>query len=336
MKKNIALIAGGDSGEYVISVSSAGVIKQNIDHALYNVFTIIITGKKWIYVDDAGNECLVSKDDFSIRCNDEKITFDCAFITIHGTPGEDGKLQGYLDMMRIPYTTSGQLACSITFNKYFCNTLAGLWGAKVARSAKFSRNHEIAAEDVLAKVNLPVFVKPNKGGSSLGTFFVKTTDDLISCINNCLKYDDEALVEEFIDGTELTCGVYRRRGEVFVLPVTEIVSKSDAQFFDYQAKYTMGAADEITPARIPDEVTKKVQETTAMLYERFELKGVCRLDYIYNKKEELFFLEANITPGMTERSIVPQQAAYCGINLTTLFTELIEEALDGHIASELS
>jgi D-alanine-D-alanine ligase len=327
MKKNIALIAGGDSGEYVISINSSAVIKRNIDPELFNVFTIIITGERWIYLDEAGNECPVSKDDFSVISNGTKIAFDCAFITIHGTPGEDGKLQGYFDMLRIPYTTSGQLGCSITFNKFFCNILARNWGVNVARSAKFALNKELSIEEVLSKVNLPVFVKPNKGGSSLGTSFVNKEEDLLSCISNCLKYDDEALVEEFIAGVELTCGVYRRRGEVVVLPVTEIVSKSDANFFDYQAKYTVGAADEITPARIPDEITQLVQETTFMLYNNFELKGVCRLDYIYGEKG-LFFLEANITPGMSERSIVPQQAAHCGISLTTLFTELITEALN--------
>jgi D-alanine-D-alanine ligase len=327
MKKNIALIAGGDSGEYVISVNSAAVIKRNLDADLYNVFTILITGKNWIFLDDKGNEFPVSKDDFTITVNGKTVTFDCALITIHGTPGEDGKLQGYLDMMQIPYTTSGQLACSITFNKYFCNTLARHWGVKVARSAKFAKQQDITLSHVLAKVDLPVFVKPNKGGSSLGTSFVKTEDDLLACIENCLNYDDEALVEEFIEGTELTCGVYRRRGEIIVLPVTEIVSKTDAKFFDYKAKYTVGAADEITPARINNEITRLVQETTAMLYDKFELKGVCRLDYIYSKGS-LYFLEANITPGMSERSIVPQQAAHIGITLSALFTDLIEEAVN--------
>jgi D-alanine-D-alanine ligase len=194
MKKNIALVAGGDSGEYVISINSAAVIKKNIDPELFNVYTIIITSTRWIYPDDAGNECPVSKDDFSIISKGEKIVFDCAFITIHGTPGEDGKLQGYFDMLKIPYTTSGQLASSLTFNKYFCNTLARHWGVKVARSVKFGNNQTLEPGDVLSKVSLPVFVKPNKGGSSLGTSFVKTEDDLIACITNCLKYDDEALV----------------------------------------------------------------------------------------------------------------------------------------------
>ncbi|MFW5707345.1 MAG: D-alanine--D-alanine ligase [Bacteroidota bacterium] len=326
MKKNIALVAGGDSGEYIISVNSAEVIRKNIDARLYNVFLLMVKGKEWIYRDEEGSERPVDKDDFSVLHKGEKIHFDCALITIHGTPGEDGKLQGYLDMMGIPYTTSGQLACSITFNKHFCNALAAHWGMTVARSAKFAVGSPITAEHILEKVNLPVFVKPNKGGSSLGTTFVKDVSELMPAIQSCLEHDDEAFVEEFIEGIELTCGVYRRQGEIFVLPVTEIVSKTEAKFFDYKAKYTKGAADEITPARVSPEATRRVQEATAFLYKKFELRGVCRLDFIL-KQDKLFFLEANITPGMSERSIVPQQAEYIGISLQELFTDVIEEAM---------
>ena len=326
MKKKIALVAGGDSGEYVISVKSAEVIKKSIDPERFNVYLIMIQGKQWLYKDDSGNESQVDKNDFTVMDQGQKITFDCALITIHGTPGEDGKLQGYFDMMKIPYTTSGQLACSITFNKHFCNTLAASWGFYTARSVKFFAHDKPIEADMLAKVNLPVFVKPNKGGSSLGTTFVDHQQGLLPAVESCFEHDDEVFIEEFIDGTELTCGVYRRKGEVFVLPVTEIVSKTEAKFFDYKAKYTKGAADEITPARIPDEVTKLVQKTTGELYNRFELKGVCRLDYIYSQ-DRLFFLEANITPGMSERSIVPQQAEYVGISLNQLFTEVLEEAM---------
>ncbi len=325
-KKNIALVAGGYSGEYVISVNSAAVIKNNLDSNRYQIFIILISETQWIYKNDDGKETPVNKNDFSIVHKGEKLTFDCALITIHGTPGEDGKLQGYFDLLKIPYTTSGQLACSVTFNKYFCNALAAQWGIRVARSAKFSRGTDITVNLVKSKVNLPVFVKPNKGGSSLGTTFVKEEEELLNAIKICLEHDDEALVEEYIDGVELTCGVYRKKGKVIVLPVTEIVSKTDAKFFDYKAKYTQGAADEITPARISDELTREVQKITAYLYEKFELKGICRIDYIFSHNE-LFFLEANITPGMSERSIVPQQAAYVGISLKQLFTDVIEEAL---------
>ncbi|MFN2396357.1 MAG: D-alanine--D-alanine ligase [Bacteroidales bacterium] len=326
MKKNIALIAGGDSGEYVISVNSAKVIGENLDPDKFNVFLIRISQKKWIYIDKDGKEQDVDKNDFSILVNYEKVLFDCAFITIHGTPGEDGKLQGYFELLGIPYTTSGLLQSSLTFNKHFCNALVSGWGVKIARAVKYFRNDNPTLEQVLTHVSLPVFVKPNKGGSSLGTTFVKNQEELLPAIELCLEHDDEVFIEEYINGTELTCGAYIRNGKLLVLPVTEIVSKTDAKFFDYKAKYTKGAADEITPARISDSVTRLVQETTEFLYKKLELKGICRLDYIYSNNE-LFFLEANITPGMSERSIVPQQAEYIGISLKQVFTEVIEETL---------
>lgn len=326
MKKNIALIAGGDSGEYVISVNSAKVIGENLDPDKFHVFLIRISQKKWIYIDKDGKEQEVDKNDFSILVNNEKVLFDCAFITIHGTPGEDGKLQGYFELLGIPYTTSGLLQSSLTFNKHFCNALVSGWGIKIARAVKYFRNDNPTIDEVLTHVNLPVFVKPNKGGSSLGTTFVKKQEDLLPSIELCLEHDDEVFIEEYIRGTELTCGAYIRNGKLLVLPVTEIVSKTDAKFFDYKAKYTKGAADEITPARISDSVTRLVQKTTEFLYKKLELKGICRLDYIYSNNE-LFFLEANITPGMSERSIVPQQAEYIGISLKQVFTEVIEETL---------
>ncbi len=326
MKKNIALIAGGDSGEYVISVNSAKIIAQNLDKEKYHVFLILISHKKWVYVDEKGHETAVDKNDFTIQPEGKKVFFDCALITIHGTPGEDGKLQGYLEMMSVPYTTSGILASSLTFNKYFCNALVSQWGIKVARSVKFSKGKVPAVEQILEKVNLPVFVKPNKGGSSLGTTFVEDKSAVLKAVIVCLEHDDEVLIEEFIEGTELTCGVYKSRGEVIVLPVTEIVSKTKARFFDYEAKYTKGAADEITPARINTQVTQLVHETTVFLYKKLELNGICRLDYIYSM-DTLYFLEANITPGMSEASIVPQQAAYQGISMKQLFTDVIEESI---------
>ncbi len=326
MKKNIALVAGGDSGEYVISVNSAKIIRKNLDPERFNVFLVQISQKKWVYLDDANIERPVDKNDFSLMVRGNKVFFDCALITIHGTPGEDGKLQGYFELLGIPYTTSGLLQSAITFNKHFCNALVAQWGIKIARSLKYNKTEKPTVADVLSKVSLPVFVKPNKGGSSLGTSFVKETKDLLSAIDLCLEHDDEVFIEEYIQGTELTCGAYMRKGELLVLPVTEIVSKTDAHFFDYQAKYTQGAADEITPARISDEVTKLVQETTSFLYRKLELKGICRLDYIYSNGE-LFFLEANITPGMSERSIVPQQAEYIGISLKELFTDVLEETM---------
>ncbi len=326
MKKNIALVAGGDSGEFVISVNSAKIIRKNLDPERFNIFLVQISQKEWVYLDDHDVKHSIDKNDFSININGQKVVFDCALITIHGTPGEDGKLQGYFELLGIPYTTSGLLQSAITFNKHFCNALVAQWGIDIARSVKFFKNEKPSVDDVLRKVNLPVFVKPNKGGSSLGTTFVKEPENLLSAINICFEHDDEVFIEEYIEGIELTCGVYMRNGEIIVLPVTEIVSKTEAKFFDYKAKYTQGAADEITPARISQEVTKLVQETTFFLYKKLELKGICRLDYIYSSGT-LFFLEANITPGMSERSIVPQQAEYVGITLKELFTDVLNETM---------
>ena len=326
MKKNIALVAGGDSGEYVISIESAKMIKRNIDPSLFEVYTIVIHKKKWSYLDDQGEEHPVDKNDFSIIHEGRKVVFDCAFITIHGTPGEDGKLQGYFELMGIPYTTSGLLPSALTFNKFFCNQMVAHWGIPVARSAKFSRGQTPGLEEVLEKVQLPVFVKPNKGGSSLGTTFVRESNELLQAIETGFEHDDEVMVEEYLEGTELTCGAFRKDQKVRVLPVTEIVSKTEARFFDFKAKYTKGAADEITPARISEELTARVQDTTKFLYEKLELKGLARIDFIYSKGR-LFFLEANITPGMAETSIVPQQAAYEGIAIRELFTIVIREAM---------
>ncbi len=323
---NIALIAGGYSGEYVISINSARVIQKNLDKKLFKVYLIVVVSDKWVYVDDENRETPVDKNDFSIQTPYGKVMFDCALITIHGTPGEDGKLQGYFELMNIPYTTAGLLPSALTFNKYFCNILVSRWGLPVARSVKMSSIENIDVPDILGQVDLPVFVKPNQGGSSLGTTFVKDADDLIPSLQLCFEHDREALIEEYIEGTELTCGVYRRRGELVVLPVTEIVSKTEAKFFDYKAKYTQGAADEITPARIDDDLRDEIWRTTAFLYEKLELKGICRIDYIFSKGK-LFFLEANITPGMSERSIVPQQAAHIGIELKQLYTDVIMEAI---------
>lgn len=329
MKKKIALVAGGDSEEYVISMKSAGMIRKNLDSDRYEVYLVLIREGKWICQTDSGKEVAVDKNDFSVVIDGMHIRFDCAFITIHGTPGEDGKLQGYFDLVGIPYTTAGQLPTAITFNKHFCNIVASHFGLAVPASVKLQKEYRFDTDGLINKIKLPMFVKPNKGGSSLGNSLVESPDALQPAIELAFKHDNEVLVEEFISGQELTCGVFRRDGEVLALPVTYIKSKSGAIFFDYKAKYNKEAADEITPAPIPDELTRLVRETTARLYECFELKGMARMDYIY-ANGTLYFLEINITPGMSETSIVPQQAAIEGISITELFTAVIEDALGGY------
>ena len=325
-RKNIALIAGGDSGEYVISIASSRMIRENIDPAVYQVYLIVMKGKKWVWQKDDGTEVDVDRNDFSVMDGERKIHFHCAFITIHGTPGENGKLQGYFDLLNIPYNTAGLLASALTFNKHYCNLVVARLGFPVPRSIKLTRGRNYTAGEVLKSVTLPVFVKPNEGGSSLGMSRVHKPEDLMAAIEVAFDHDRDVLVEEYLDGVELTCGVFQYKGEVKALPVTEIVSKTKAEFFDYEAKYTPGAADEITPARISDELTARVKESAAFLYEALDMKGLTRFDFIYSR-DTLFFIEVNVTPGMTETSIVPQQAAVDGISNRQLFSMILEEAL---------
>ena len=325
-KKNIAVIAGGYSEEYIVSLNSGKTICEHLDKTKYNVFFILIFKEKWVYVDENQNEYPIDKNDFSATLNNKKTTFDCALITIHGSPGEDGKLQGYFDMLDIPYTTAALLPSALTFNKHFCNLLVSQLGVNTARSAKYHISEKPDTATILENINLPAFVKPNCGGSSLGTTFVSSDDDLMEAVKQAFKHDEEVFVEEYINGRELTCGAFFHNEQVKVLPVTEIISKTSAKFFDYEAKYTKGAADEITPARISDELTDKIQELTAYLYLNLDLKGIVRFDFICTE-DDIFFLETNITPGITETSLVPQQAEMVNINICDLYTIAIEEAL---------
>jgi D-alanine-D-alanine ligase len=326
MKKKIAIVAGGDSGEYVISIKSSKNIHKSLDSNKYEPYTIVVKGKNWFHITDDGSETPVNKDDFSIILHGEKIIFDCAFITIHGTPGEDGKLQGYFDLIKMPYTSSGQLPSALTFNKFFTNQLVAHWGFPVARNVRIKKDLVFSVDDITNKVTLPVFVKPNKGGSSLGTTKVEKADDLLPNIKLALEHDDEVLVEEYLPGTELTCGTIRYNDDIITFPVTEIVSKTASKFFDYEAKYTKGASDEITPARISKELSLLVQNSSKFLYEKFELSGIVRFDYIFCR-DTLYFLEVNTVPGMTDESIVPQQASAAGVNITELFSMSIDEAI---------
>ena len=324
MKKNIALVTGGDSGESVISLQSAKIIKENIDKEKYNVYTILLKASSWKYLADDGHESDVDKNDFSINENDKKIHFNAVFIAIHGTPGEDGKLQGYLDMMGIPYTFSGVISSSLTFNKDYCQSLAMEYGAIIAKSLLIKKDEKYNPEKIIAKTGLPCFVKPNNGGSSIGMSKVKEIKDLENAINIALNEDKEVLVEEFIEGTEVTCGILQKKNDLIALPLTEIVSKNE--FFDYKSKYDPLLADEITPARVPDEVHKKCKEISLHLFKKFNCKGIARFDYIV-KNNVPYFLEVNTIPGLSAASLVPKQANAMGISLKELFTILIENVL---------
>jgi D-alanine-D-alanine ligase len=286
---------------------------------------IEIRGQEWKYTSPGGKTYLIDKDDFSLSLEDEKILFDAVFIAIHGTPGEDGKLQGYLDMLGIPYTTSDHVSSALTFNKYFCNRFISSFEVKVAPSRLLYKGAEYHPVNILRTTGLPCFVKPNKGGSSVGMSKVREENELVPAIEKAFAEDDQVLVEGFIPGREITCGVILWEGQPRSLPVTEIISTKE--FFDYEAKYTDGVADEITPADIPEDVERLCRATSEMLYDNLNCRGFVRFDYIYND-DGMYFLEVNTVPGLSPNSIVPQQAEADGISLEELFGLVIAQALD--------
>lgn len=324
MKRNIAIVAGGDSSEYLVSINSATQIAQWLDKEKYNVYTIVAKGAEWIVKSDVACDLIVNKDDFSFSLNNQKVKFDCALITIHGTPGEDGKMQGYFDTLKIPYTTSSTLASALTFNKIFSKNYLNPFNIPQAKFVTLHKGEIIDANKIIAETGLPCFVKPNRGGSSFGISKVKEKEELKEAIEEAYKEDDEVIIEEFLDGIELTCGLIKTKNKTIIFPPTEIVSKND--FFDYDAKYN-GMADEITPARISVELTQEIQNLSSQLYDIFQLKGIVRIDYFY-ANDKLYFMEANTVPGMSAASIVPQQVEAMGLKMGDIFTLAIEDALE--------
>ena len=324
MKKNIAVLAGGFSGEYEISIKSAHMLMQNINKEKYNAYLVCISLEKWVYIDDNNKETAVDKNDFSITAENKKIIFDCVLNIIHGTPGEDGKIQGYLDMMGIPHTSCNHYVSALTFNKAYCNYVVENLGVSVPRSVHLFKKDKYHVGKIVEKIKLPAFVKPCNGGSSFGTSKVKTAADMKKAIELAFSVDDEILVEEFINGTEITCGLFRHKNQLIVFPITEIVPKTE--FFDYEAKY-QGMSEEITPARISAEATALCSATSSFLYNKLNCKGVVRIDYILTKGGKMFFLEVNTVPGMSEMSIVPQQAKVFGYKLPDFLDMLIEDAM---------
>ncbi len=324
MKKNIAIVAGGDSGEYEISMQSGEVVRRNLDSEIYTAYLIRIKKGSWKLIDEKGNTHEVDKNDFTVSVGKNKISFDCVFNAIHGTPGEDGKFLGYLDMLDIPYTSSGMITSAVTFDKYFTNNLVKSLGMRTAPSVLLHRSDSVNVDDIAATTGLPVFVKPNKGGSSVGVTKVRELKNMKAAIKKAFKEDEYVLVERFIKGREITCGVIKHNGKIIDLPITEIIT--DNEFFDYEAKYTPGVADEITPGDIPKYIELNCREKSLMLYKNLNCKGFVRFDFIFND-EDMFFLEVNTVPGLSENSIVPQQANEYGISLRELFSSAIEEAL---------
>ena len=323
MKKNIAIIMGGYSSEYEISIQSGQVVYETINPEKYNAYRIHIFRNKWVYVDAKNTEFPVDKNDFSVTVNSKKITFDCVFNAIHGTPGEDGFMQGYFKLLNIPQTSCGMYQAALTFNKRDCLSVLKPYGIKTAISYYVNQGDYVDADKIVAKVGLPCFVKANKAGSSFGITKVYKKEAIYNALDIAFKEDDEVIIESFLDGTEVSVGVITYKGKVKVLPITEIVSNND--FFDYKAKY-LGESQEITPARLSKEQEEKVNKVAQQVYEILRMKGFSRSEFIF-KDGEPHLLEVNTVPGFTRASILPQQAAAAGISLSELFENAIEEAL---------
>jgi D-alanine-D-alanine ligase len=324
MKKRIALVTGGFSGEAVISYKSAITIDKNLDREKFEVFKIDINPKGWFY--EKGSEKVeVDKNDFSVKLNGEKIKFDAVFIGMHGTPGEDGKLQGYFDTLKIPYTSCDAATSAITFNKRYTVAVVKMGGINVAESVHLFRHTSYNTTDILNKLKLPVFVKPNNGGSSIGMSKVHKAEDLEAAIEKAFKEDDQVLIEQMVKGREFTVGVFKSKGETTVLPITEVMTQKD--FFDYEAKYE-GKSSEVTPAEINGAAADKIRSAARKIYQLLNCRGVVRIDFIYNEEiDQPFMLEVNSIPGQTDASIIPQQVRCLGWNLKDFYSKLVEEII---------
>ena len=324
MKKNIAIVAGGDSSEVVVSLKSASGLNSFMDKERYNIFVVTIVGKVWQVELSENEKKVIDKNDFSFSVNGLKTVFDFAYITIHGTPGENGILQGYFDLIGIPYSCCGVLAAALTFNKFTCNTYLKGFGVKVAESLVLRAGQTVTDEDVAEKIGFPCFIKPNVGGSSFGVTKVKSAEQVQPAITKAFAEGEEVMIEAFLSGTEITCGIYKTKLKTQVLPVTEVVSENE--FFDYDAKYK-GQVQEITPARISESLTGRVQKLSSAIYDILGCKGIVRIDYIITEGDVINLLEVNTTPGMTATSFIPQQIAKAGLDIREVMTEIIENEL---------
>ena len=321
---NIAIIAGGNSGEYDVSMKSGKLVELHLDRERYHPFFVEIQGQEWVcHLQE--KKIPIDKNDFSIHVDGKKTRFDVVFNAIHGTPGEDGKLQGYFDVLGIPYTSSGVTTSALTFNKSFCKKVVASFGIHTAKSVHLLSDSPDPVGAIWEEISLPCFVKPNNGGSSVGMSKVNQPEELEPALEKAFKEDTEILVEEFIKGRELTCGVIRSGDTVTAFPVTEIISKKE--FFDFEAKYHENLAEEVCPAKIPASVSDECQSISADLYKRLNCDGVVRFDYIYSN-DRLFFLEVNTVPGLSEQSIVPKMAVANGWSVKELFTRMIEECVN--------
>jgi D-alanine-D-alanine ligase len=323
MKKNIAIVAGGNSSEVIVSLKSAEGLYSFIDKEKYNLYIVTLVGQEWNVKSGADVQLPIDRNDFSFQLNNQKIKFDFAYITIHGTPGENGILQGYFELIGLPYSTCGVMTSAITFHKFSCNQFLKGFGIAVAESLLLRKGQSISSEEVAEKIGFPCFIKPNAGGSSFGVTKVKSIDQVQPAIEKAFTEDSEILIEAFMSGTEITCGMYRTREKNVVFPITEVVTHNE--FFDFDAKYK-GQVDEITPARISVSLTERVQKITRAIYEILDCKGIVRIDYIISEEGNIKLLEVNTTPGMTTTSFIPQQVRAAGLDIKDVMTDIIEDA----------
>ena len=322
-KKIVALVYGGDSSEAEVSVKSGKHVASHIDNTLFELHEVLIKGSEWLVVTDPSNICRIDKADFSFILNGSKVSFDTALVMIHGTPGENGLLQAYFEMIGMKYTTCPSTVSAITFDKYACKCYLRDTGLSLAKELLLHKKDIIDEDAIITKLGLPLFVKPNVGGSSFGVTKVKQRSELRTALDSAFAEADSIIAEEFIEGREMTNGVYESDGTLVRLPVTEIIP--DNEFFDYEAKY-LGASKEVCPAEITAELSSRIQNTTHNIYRYLGCKGVVRVDYIV-RGEDIFFLEINTVPGMTEMSLVPQQIRAAGMTIKEFITKLIYSSL---------
>ena len=327
LKRNIAIVCGGDSSEHDVSLRSAQGLYSFFDKERYNVYIVDIKGQDWHVELSDGTTAKIDRNDFSFVENGKAVLFDYAYITIHGTPGENGILQGYFELVHIPYSTSGVLVEAMTFDKFVLNHYLRGYGVSVAESLLIRRGYEhlVSDEEILSRVGMPCFVKPANDGSSFGVSKVKNIDQMAPALRKAMMESDEVMVEAFLDGVEITVGCYKTREKSVVFPVTEVVTHNE--FFDYDAKYN-GQVEEITPARIPEETARRAKEITSAIYDILHCNGIIRIDYIITKNKDggdkINMLEINTTPGMTPTSFIPQQVKAAGLDIKDVLTDIVE------------
>ncbi len=323
----IAVIAGGDSGEYEISLKTADNIFNQLDRTIFDPYLILIKGSNWCYIGSNGKQYHIDKNDFSLEIEGIKIKFDAVFIAIHGTPGENGKLQSYFDMIKMPYTGSGSFSSALTFNKFYCNLAVKQLGIPVSPSLHFYDNEEVNYNQIEDVCGYPCFVKSCNSGSSVGVVKVRCKEEIKAAFDEAFKYDNQLVVEKMVYGREMTCGVTSVYGEIKMLAVTEVVANNE--FYDYDAKYTDAGHKLLTPANITQESQEILKKYSEMIFQKLDCKGVVRVDFILEEKTNIpYFLEINTIPGMTALSIIPEQVKFNDFDIKQFYTKLIEEVLN--------